>query len=472
MKKMLSALFVFHVVPVAVASTIGDVDISMDGKGLVTVTYSLDSDAIVTADFRSNGVSLGGAKQWSLSGDVNRLVFAGNDKTLTWNAKQDAPETELTDVTVELKAWAESDAPDYMVADLLKTTDCRIRYYPSADFMPGGIVSNEHYRMYRLVFRKIKAKDVEWTMGTTDELGRSTSGNEEAHTVKLDRNYYIAVFETTKAQGEAVGSTKNNSCPHSNSSRWRLTPIGRSPWNGWRGTMPPAEPSAGSILGKFSSRTGLKVDFPTEAQWEFAARGGHEEGTWGDGSKILKTKNAEDVNLTRLAIYKYNVNEMTETGTCSTNSYGLYDMHGNVAEFCQDWYQPDITGLNGALCAHPDDSSLRADGTPGANRVVRGGYWSYNPMYVRASYRGHSVGPDEYKSEMGGRMMTFANLGEEMDPTVAASQNAISKIDTRKTQTFSAISDGAVELRTVHSFFSDAFALDTLTPKGLAFVLR
>lgn len=472
MKKMLSALFVFHVVPVAVASTIGDVDISMDGKGLVTVTYSLDSDAIVTADFRSNGVSLGGAKQWSLSGDVNRLVFAGNDKTLTWNAKQDAPETELTDVTVELKAWAESDAPDYMVADLLKTTDCRIRYYPSADFMPGGIVSNEHYRMYRLVFRKIKAKDVEWTMGTTDELGRSTSGNEEAHTVKLDRNYYIAVFETTKAQGEAVGSTKNNSCPHSNSSRWRLTSIGRSPWNGWRGTMPPAEPSAGSILGKFSSRTGLKVDFPTEAQWEFAARGGHEEGTWGDGSKILKTKNAEDVNLTRLAIYKYNVNEMTETGTCSTNSYGLYDMHGNVAEFCQDWYQPDITGLNGALCAHPDDSSLRADGTPGANRVVRGGYWSYNPMYVRASYRGHSVGPDEYKSEMGGRMMTFANLGEEMDPTVAASQNAISKIDTRKTQTFSAISDGAVELRTVHSFFSDAFALDTLTPKGLAFVLR
>jgi hypothetical protein len=73
---------------------------------------------------------------------------------------------------------------------------------------------------------------------------------------------------------------------------------------------------------------------------------------------------------------------------------------------------------------------------------------------------------------MGGRMMTFANLGEEMDPTVAVSQNAISKIDTRKTQTFSAISDGAVELRTVHSFFSDAFALDTLTPKGLAFVLR
>ena len=104
MKKMLSALFVFHMVPVSVASTIGDVGIATDGKGLVTVTYSLDSDAIVTADFRSNGVSLGGAKQWSLSGDVNRLVSAGNAKTLTWNAKQDAPESELTDITVELKA--------------------------------------------------------------------------------------------------------------------------------------------------------------------------------------------------------------------------------------------------------------------------------------------------------------------------------------------------------------------------------
>ena len=472
MKKLLSVLFVFHVVPVSVASIIGDVDISMDGKGLVTVTYSLDSDAIVTADFRSNGVSLGGAKQWSLSGDVNRLVFAGNDKTLTWNAKQDAPETELTDVTVELKAWAESDAPDYMVADLLKTTDCRIRYYPSADFLPGGIVSNEHYRMYRLVFRKIRAKDVEWTMGTTDELGRSTSGNETAHTVKLDKNYYIAVFETTKAQGEAVGSKKNNSCPHSNSSRWRLTPIGRSPWNGWRGTMPPAEPSAGSILGKFSSRTGLKVDFPTEAQWEFAARGGHEEGTWGDGSKILKTKNAEDVNLTRLAIYKHNKAEMTETGTCATNSYGLYDMHGNIAEFCQDWYQTDITRLNGALCVHPENSTLRADGTPGANRVVRGGYWSYNPMDVRASYREQTVVPTDYKSEIGGRMVTFANLGEETEPAVAVADDVISKIDTRSVPASFAVSEDEMALRTEHTLFSDTFALDTLTPRGLAFVLR
>lgn len=472
MKNILTGILAFQMCATTFAATIGNIDISTNADGFVVVTYSLDSDAIVTADLKSKGVSLGGERQWSLSGDVFKLVSAGSGKKITWNPEQDIPETELTDVTVELKAWTESDAPDYMVAELLQVSDCRIRYYPSADFLPGGIVSNEYYRLQSLVFRKIRAKNVEWTMGTTSELGRSTSGNEEAHTVNLDRNYYMAVFETTKAQGEAVGSTRNATSPHANTSRWRLTPIGRSPWNNWRGTMPPSEPSTGSILGKFSSRTGLKVDLPTEAQWEFAARGGHEEGTWGDGSKILKTKNAEDVNLTRLAIYKYNVAEMTETGTCSTNSYGLYDMHGNVAEFCQDWYQPDITGLNGALCAHPDDSSLRADGIAGTNRVVRGGYWSYNPMYVRASYRGHSVGSDEYKSEMGGRMMTFANLGEEMDPTVAASQNAISKIDTRKTQTFSAISDGAVELRTVHSFFSDAFALDTLTPKGLAFVLR
>lgn len=472
MKKVLSALFVFQVAPVAVAATIGDVGIAADGNGFVTVTYSLDSDAIVTADFRSNGVSLGGARQWSLSGDVNRLVSAGDGKTLTWNAKQDAPESELTDVTVELKAWAESDAPDYMVADLLKTTDCRIRYYPSADFLPGGIVSNEHYRMYRLVFRKIRAKDVEWTMGTTDELGRSTSGNETAHSVKLDRNYYMSVFETTKAQGEAVGSTKNKDCPHSSDFRWRLTPIGRSPWSGWRGTMPPAEPSSGSILGKFSSRTGLKVDLPTEAQWEFAARGGHEEGTWGDGSEILKTKDKEDSNLTRLAIYKYNKNDMTETGTCAPNSYGIYDMHGNIAEFCQDWYQADITGLNGALCVHPDDSALRADGTTGAKRVVRGGYWSYNPMYVRASYRGQTVDPGSYKSEIGGRMVTFASLGDETAPTVTVSADAISKIDTRSAPASSGVSEDAVGLRTVHTLFSDAFALDTLTPRGLTFVLR
>jgi formylglycine-generating enzyme required for sulfatase activity len=323
--------------------------------------------------------------------------------------------------------------------------------------------------MYAVPFRKIRAKGVTWTMGTTSELGRTTSGNETAHEVTLDRNYYIAVFETTKAQGEAVGSTKSADCTHSNTDRWRLTPVGRSPWNSWRWAKPPEVPTAGSILGKFTGRIGFQIDLPLESQWEFAARGGHGEGTWGDGSKILSTKNS-DSNLNRLSINKYNKSAMTETGTCATNSYGLYDMHGNIAEFCQDWYQADITGLNGALCVYPGDSSRSADGIVGTNRVVRGGYYSYYPSLVRASYRGHTVLPGSYLTEIGARVMTYATLGEEVEPTSAYSARSLS-FDTFETPA-AAVTESAIEIRTFNEVLSSAFSIDTLTPAGLVVIIR
>ena len=134
-----------------------------------------------------------------------------------------------------------------------------------------------------------------------------------------------------------------------------------------------------------SQKEGKTYRLPTEAEWEYACRAGSYTLYYtGDGLSSNMRRNqtiARDYKAVSLKV-----------GQTRPNAFGLYDMHGNVAEFCQDWYQSDITGLNGALCAHPDDSSLRADGIPGTNRVVRGGYWSYNPMYVRASYRGHSVG--------------------------------------------------------------------------------
>ena len=73
---------------------------------------------------------------------------------------------------------------------------------------------------------------------------------------------------------------------------------------------------------------------------------------------------------------------------------------------------------------------------------------------------------------MGGRIMTFANLGDEVDPAVAVSANTISRIDTRNTPATFGVSEDEMALRTEHTLFSDAFALDTLTPRGLAFVLR
>lgn len=471
MKKTIAIAALFAVCGASSAAAISDIHLSASADGIVTVTYSLDEDAIVTADFRVGGVSVGGTNQWSLAGDVHRLVTSdGQPKTITWNVKKDMPEMLVENITVELKAWAESDAPDYMVADLMPSSPCRIRYFPSADFLPGGIVSNEEYRMYYLPFRKIRAKNVEWKMGTDTETGRNTDGRETSHMVKLSANYYIGVFEFTHGQSASVGAGRGGS--YDEEYRWRLTPKNRTTYNGYRGsTLPPAEPSSTSPLGKIRSRIGFLVDFPTEAQWEFAARGGYGEGKWGDGTAILSSQSS-DANLNKLAIYKYNGDSlMHDTGTCAPNGYGLYDMHGNELEYCQDWFQPDITQLNGALCVDPTDSTKRADGEVGDTRVVRGGYYTQHAQYCRASAR-HAYQPGAVKTEISMRLMTYANLGEEIVPTAFVSTDSIAAVDTRSAEKASGTTGAAVDLRTYNSLTTDAFDLDMLKVFGTAFYIR
>ena len=447
----------------AVAATAATISITgqptVGADGIVTVTYSLDADAIVTADFRENGVSLGGTNQWSLAGDVFKLVPAGTG-TITWNAAKDVPGRQFSAVTVELKAWAESDAPDYLIADLMVGSTCRLRYYPSVDCIPGGIVADEGYRMYYLPMRKIRARGVTWTMGTTSEKGRSTS-NEDAHQVTLNANYYIGVFELTHAQCAACGVSRAGN--FNEEYRWRLTPQNRTTWNGYRGTQPPAAPSDGSTFGKIKARTGLLVDFPTEAQWEYAARGGYGEGTWGDGSTILSSSGT-DANLSKLACYKGTKNTMISTGSYLPNGYGLYDMHGNVIEMCQDWYRADITTLNGVCNA--DGAHYVDDETSEPTvRVQRGGYYSTAPSSCRASSRA-SIKPGDYKTESGCRVMTYANLGEEVAPTVAVSQSPFA-LDTRRDDPQAAATTAStVELRSSHSVFSVSFAIDMLKQIG------
>ena len=120
---------------------------------------------------------------------------------------------------------------------------------------------------------------------------------------------------------------------------------------------------------------------------------------------------------------------MHDTGTCQPNGYGLYDMNGNEMEYCLDWWQPDITQLNGALCVDPTDSAKRADGVVGTNRVARGGHYTSAPSACRASARA-SYKPGDYKTEVGMRPMTYANLGEEVEPADFVSAESIASVDT------------------------------------------
>jgi formylglycine-generating enzyme required for sulfatase activity len=154
-------------------------------------------------------------------------------------------------------------------------------------------------------------------------------------------------------------------------------------------------------------KTGIDFDLPSEAQWEFAARAGHGSGYWNDGSVVLNV--SSDSNLNRLG---HNVNNNpgststtatlapSEGGTAIVGSYepsswGLYDMHGNVFEWCLDWYQVNIstaTDSQGELYAghvniKPDQPTVTLSGATASQRVLRGGSWNYGSALGRPAMR-------------------------------------------------------------------------------------
>ena len=138
------------------------------------------------------------------------------------------------------------------------------------------------------------------------------------------------------------------------------------------------------FITKLNQLTGKTFRLPTEAEWEFAARGGMKS----QGYKYSGSNTIGDV-----AWYTENSSNKThEVGTKQANELGLYDMSGNVREWCQDWYSSSY--YTSAAVANPTGP------TTGSNRVIRGGSWNSAARSCRVAYRGSSTPTS-----------TFYNLG-------------------------------------------------------------
>jgi len=332
-----------------------------------------------------------------------------------------------------MTAWALDNTPDYMVVDITSTaatnTQC---YYPSVDYLPGGILSNQNYRTTKIVMRKIMAKDVEWTMGSTTLETQRNATREAPHQVTLTNNYYIGVFPVTQAQWDLIQTRYPAMSTFKNPADRAMRPVDTvsynairiSTWDSDDSTYSwPHDPNPSSFLGNLRTKTGIDFDLPSEAQWEFAARAGNGDTKWGDGSGILNTD--KDANLDLLGRYRMNggfINGSTQpdnsvgatngtaiVGSYAPNAWGLYDMAGNIREWCLDWYADNITAHGGKVNIDPATPANTLSGASGENRVVRGGSWYDTAGDCRPAYR-HSLTPSGRYSNYGFRLLCSAGL--------------------------------------------------------------
>ena len=373
------------------------------GSRYLVIDYELTEEAaIVTLDVCTNGVSIGKDLLVNAIGDVNRKVEPGT-RQIKWNARKTWPNRVIDDgsVTAKLTAWALNCPPPYLVLSLDGVTPPA--YYESADLVPGG-VSNNLYKTDKILMKKIPAAYVSWRMGSTgDETGHEDGWilREVSHQVVLSADYYMGVYEVTKRQyklatGNAGGGFQN----YEDSPR---RPAGQIQGNILRGSTADGidwpstgtNVTSGSVIGCFRVKTCLDaLDLPTEAQWEFACRAGCTTALY--NGKDVPNSAWQDGKVPWLEpLGWFSANAATETtdgiaqphevGLKEPNGFGLYDMLGNVYEWCLDWDSQGAAYSDGRVAADPKGVT-----TPGSTtyRICRGGCYEYSGAICRAAYRG------------------------------------------------------------------------------------
>lgn len=341
MKKIILVfLLVAGTVASAAVPRVSDVTMTKFGKCSIGYTLS-EAPGIVTFDILTNGVSIGAQNLTNAVGDVNCLVQPGT-RTIQWNAHEVWPGHKFRTpcVTAKVTVWPTNAPPDWLAVDLTKA-DCHVTYYASEEALPWGRIGrNQKYKGDVMLMRKIPASHVLSFMGSPGtEAKRLTDGRETRRMCTLTNDFYIGIYPMTLRQYNLLNSGPT-------STETRLKPVNNRSYTMLRynasnpsGATAIDFPNTGrtqvgdsSELKAWRDKTGLMLDLPTSAQWEFACRagtdtplynGGH---TWANLAAICSPNG-----------YVY------EVGQYAANSWQLYDMIGNIFEWCLDYYEDGIS---------------------------------------------------------------------------------------------------------------------------------
>jgi formylglycine-generating enzyme required for sulfatase activity len=229
-------------------------------------------------------------------------------------------------------------------------------------------LSNLNLTVNNVTFTMVYVDGGTFTMGGTTEQGDDCDNNElPIHQVTLN-GFYVGETEVTRALWKAVRGSNQDY----NESDMR--PVDFVSWNDCQ-----------LFIDKLNQLTGKSFRLPTEAEWEYAARGGNRKSNF---------KFSGSNHLDEVAWYASNSDGRTHSVKGKrSNEIGLYDMSGNLCEWCADWH--------GYYSASPQTNPLGP--SAGMYKILRGGSWANGPSYCRVSKRDYAS-PDFKSSNVGFRL--------------------------------------------------------------------
>ena len=324
-------------------------------NGLITTLKVTATDMVANTSYTATTAALSGS-----------ATLTEGNHAIVWDLDQQGVNLKSSNVVFNVSC--ETNAARYCVIDLsagANASSYPVTYLAAA---PSNGFTNDTYRTTKLALRRCDT-------GSFKMQGATTT--------TLTKPFYMGVFEVTQKQWMLVMGSWPNASPSSSCGSGDGYPAYYVSYDNIRGSSIGAKwPSsaavdATSFIGKLQARTKLNFDLPTEAQWEYACRAGTTTTYyWGNsmnGDYAWYTSNSSS--------------KSHPVGTKKPNAWGLYDMSGNVWEWCLDWYSSSL-----AYGTDPKGSSS------GSCRVIRGGSWRNDARACRSTDRNNGNPSSSYNS--------------------------------------------------------------------------